>query len=224
MKILIVEDETGIAAFLKQGLEEEAYTVVMAHDGNKGLQLALSDDYDLLLLDWMLPGMSGIAICQEFRKQNKKTPVILLTAKDSSEEVVFGLQAGANDYIRKPFHFDELLERIRVQLRAKSGETSHEALQLGEIRMDLSAHLVYRNDELIQLTQREFALLEFLLRNKNRVCRRVQILENVWDSNYNYNAGIIDVYINTLRKKLKLEGEDNYIQTIRGVGYIAREV
>lgn len=224
MNVLIVEDEPGIAGFLKQGLEEEAYNVTVALDGNAGLKLALEGDFDLLILDWMLPGQSGISICQNYRKQGHRSPIILLTAKDSPQEVVFGLQAGANDYIRKPFHFDELLERIRVQLRQSSVASTQNDLQLGPIRMDLDAHLVYRDAELIQLTQREFALLEYLIRNKNKVCRRTQLLESVWDGNYNYNAGIIDVYINTLRKKLQVNGQENYIQTVRGVGYIAREL
>lgn len=222
MRILIVEDEPGISNFLKQGLEEESFSVDVAEEGNKGLQLALSGEYDLLLLDWMVPGPSGIEICRQFRKVFKDTPIIFLTAKDTVQETVFGLQNGANDYIKKPFHFEELLERIRVQLRPRSGE--HEKFTLGPITLDTGTHQVFKDDEEVPLTQKEFALLEFLIRNKGKVCRRTRIIESVWDIHFDYNTGVIDVYINSLRKKLNLSEEENFIQTIRGVGYIAKEI
>lgn len=223
MRILIVEDEPGIANFVKQGLEEESFAVDVAEDGKKGLELALSGSYDLLLLDWMLPGYSGIEICRRFRENFKKTPVIFLTAKDTVDETIFGLQAGANDYLKKPFHFAELLERIRVQLRPVMGG-EHSKFHLGDIELDAGTHQVFRNGEEIPLTQKEFALLEYLIRNKGRVCRRTQIIEKVWDIHFEYNTGVIDVFINALRKKLKLGENDNYIQTVRGVGYIAKEL
>lgn len=222
MRILIVEDEIGIANFLKQGLEEEAFTVDVAETGTEGLALALTGDFDLLILDWMLPGKSGIEICTEFRKEFTETPIIFLTAKDTVSEIILGLQTGANDYIKKPFHFEELLERIRVQLRSLHSEASE--LLLGTIRMDLNARVVWKKDEEISLTQKEFALLEMLIRNKGTVCTRTSIIENVWDIHFDYNTGVIDVFINALRRKLKLEGSENYIQTIRGVGYIAKEL
>jgi DNA-binding response OmpR family regulator len=222
MRILIVEDEEGIAAFLKQGLEEESYAVDVANDGKTGLELALSEDYDLLLLDWMLPGLSGIEICRQYRKENPITPILFLTAKDTVDETVFGLQSGANDYIKKPFHFEELLERIKVQLRPKSGE--HSQFQLGDIILNTETHQVQKGGNEINLTQKEFALLEYLIRNKGKVCRRTRIIESVWDIHFEYNTGVIDVYINSLRKKLSLTEDENYIQTIRGVGYIAKEL
>lgn len=222
MRILIVEDEAGIAAFLKQGLEEESYAVDVADEGKKGLELALSGEYDLLLLDWMLPGISGIEICRQFRKEFQETPVIFLTAKDTTDETIFGLQAGANDYIKKPFHFEELLERVRVQLRPKSG--AHAIFRLGTITLNTETHQVHKGDIEIHLTQKEFALLEFLIRNKGKVCRRSRIIESVWDIHFDYNTSVIDVYINALRKKLELSDEENYIQTVRGVGYIAKEL
>lgn len=222
MRILIVEDEAGIAAFLKQGLEEESFAVDVASNGKTGLDLALSGEYDLLLLDWMLPGLSGIEICRQFRKEFQQTPVIFLTAKDTVDETVFGLQSGANDYIKKPFHFEELLERVRVQLRPKSGE--HAVFKLGNITLNTETHQVLKEDMEIHLTQKEFALLEYLIRNKGKVCRRTRIIESVWDINFEYNTGVIDVYINALRKKLLLTPEENYIQTIRGIGYIAKEI
>ena len=221
MRILIVEDEAGIAAFLKQGLEEESYAVDVADEGKKGLELALSGEYDLLLLDWMLPGISGIEICRQFRKEFEDTPVIFLTAKDTTDETIFGLQAGANDYIKKPFHFEELLERVRVQLRPKSG--AHAIFELGNITLNTETHQVHKGDLEIHLTQKEFALLEYLIRNKGKVCRRSRIIETVWDIHFDYNTSVIDVYINALRKKLELSETENYIQTVRGVGYIAKE-
>lgn len=222
MRILIVEDEAGIAAFLKQGLEEESYAVDVANEGKAGLHLALSGEYDLLLLDWMLPGLSGIEICRQFRKEDLETPIIMLTAKDTVDETIFGLQSGANDYIKKPFHFEELLERIKVQLRPKSGE--HAIFTMGSITLNTETHQVHKNTEEIHLTQKEFALLEYLMRNKNKVCRRTRIIESVWDIHFEYNTSVIDVYINALRKKLKLSDTENYIQTVRGVGYIAKEI
>ncbi|MBK8750120.1 MAG: response regulator transcription factor [Saprospiraceae bacterium] len=222
MRILVVEDEDGIAAFLKQGLEEESFAVDVANEGRKGLQLALSGEYDLLLLDWMLPGLSGIEICRQFRKEYQDTPIIFLTAKDTLDETVFGLQSGANDYIKKPFHFEELLARIKVQLRPKSGE--HSIFTLGEIVLNTETHQVRKGNQEINLTQKEFALLEYLIRNKGKVCRRTRIIESVWDIHFDYNTSVIDVYINALRKKLMLSDEENYIQTVRGIGYIAKEL
>ncbi|MEZ4829427.1 MAG: response regulator transcription factor [Bacteroidia bacterium] len=223
MRILIVEDEPGILNFLRQGLEEESYVIDTASDGNEGLEKALNSSWDLLLIDWMLPGISGMDVCRRFRAVDSQTPVIFLTARDTVQDTIMGLKAGANDYIRKPFSFDELLERIRVQFRSRES-TSSDQLTLGPIRMDIHSHQVYRQNELISLTQKEFDLLEYLIRNKGKVCRRTSIIESVWDIHFEYNTGVIDVYINSLRKKLKLETEEDYIQTIRGVGYIAREL
>ncbi|MBA4298725.1 MAG: DNA-binding response regulator [Cyclobacterium sp.] len=222
MRILIVEDEAGISNFLKQGLEEEAFAVDVADNGKAGLELALSGIYDLLLLDWMLPGISGIELTRQFRKDFPQTPIIFLTAKDTLDETVFGLQSGANDYIKKPFYFEELLVRIRVQLRGKTD--LEEKLTLGSITIFPDRHLVMNEDVVIPLTQKEFALLEYLVRNKNKVCRRTRIIESVWDIHFEYNTGVIDVFINSLRKKLNLHIEEDYIQTIRGVGYMAKEL
>lgn len=221
MNILIVEDEPGIYNFLKQGLEEESFQVKVAEEGKKGLELALTGDFDLLLLDWMVPGLSGIEICRTFRKDYKDTPIIFLTAKDTLEETVFALQAGANDYIKKPFHFEELLERIKVQLRPKTGE--HDVFTLGPIVLNTSTHQVFKNEKVIALTPKEFDLLEYLIRNKEKVCKRTRIIEQVWDIHFSYNTSVIDVYINALRNKLELGENENYIQTIRGIGYVAKE-
>lgn len=222
MRILIVEDEKGISNFLKDGLEEEGFAVDFAGDGRKGLELASSNDYDLLIFDWMLPGLSGIELCREFRKLNQAAPVIFLTARDTVQDVVFGLEAGANDYIKKPFEFDELLARIRVQLKTRSGEQT--VLKLGDIEMNLDTHRVFRKTKEIDLTPKEFSLLEYLIRNKEKVCTRTNIIEHVWDIHFDSDTSIIDVYINFLRKKLNPGGkEKEIIHTIRGVGYITRD-
>ena len=223
MRILLIEDEPGIARFLKQGLEEEAYTVDVADTGPAGLAQAQAQaqPYDLLLLDWMLPGLTGLEICRQLRAAHHAEPLIFLTAKDTVQDTIAGLQAGANDYIKKPFHFDELLERIRVQLRPLPA--SAEQFAVGPIRLDVATHQVFRSEEEIPLTQKEFALLEYLLRHKGKVCRRQSIIENVWDIHFEYNTGVIDVYMNALRKKLRLSKDEDYLQTIRGIGYVARD-
>ncbi len=221
MRILVVEDEKGIANFIKDGLEEENFAVDVSADGNNGLQMALANEYDLILLDWMVPGISGIEVCRQIRKSNNSVPIIFLTAKDTVQDTVFGLEAGANDYIRKPFEFEELLVRVRVQLRTKSGEQN--ILTFKDIKMDLNTHQVYHDSEEISLTQKEFALLEFLVRNKNKVCTRTRIIEHVWDIHFDADTSVIDVYINFLRKKLDKGNGKSFIQTVRGVGYIVRE-
>ncbi len=223
MKILLVEDEASIANFIKDGLTEEGFTVDLAGNGKTGLQMALDylDDYDVILLDWMLPGLSGIEICRAIRKENKDIPVIFLTAKDTIDDVVFGLDTGANDYIRKPFAFEELLARIRVLMRSRTGESV--TFRCRDIEMDVEAHRVTKNGRTVELTQKEFALLEFLLRNKGKVSRRTRIIEKVWDIHFDYDNSVIDVYINFLRKKLDDPGRGSFIETIRGVGYRLNE-
>jgi DNA-binding response OmpR family regulator len=220
MRILIVEDEVGILQFLRQGLEEEGYTIVTATDGEKALELLTNENFDLVLLDWMLPKLTGLEVCKAYRLQNKTSPVIFLTAKDTLQETIEGLQAGANDYIKKPFSFDELVERIKIHFRNKAEE---QVLTLGPIEMDLSKHLVMVGNVVITLTQREFELLHYLVKNKGKVCTRTQIIEDVWDIHFDYDTGVIDVFMNAIRKKLNLNKEEDYIKTIRGVGYIAND-
>lgn len=221
MRILIVEDEKGISNFLKDGLGEESFAVDVAADGNKGLELSMVNDYDLILLDWMIPGISGIEVCRQIRKSNSLVPIIFLTAKDTVSDTVFGLEAGANDYIKKPFKFEELLARIRVQLRTKEGEQT--ILKLGNVEMNLETHQVFSKLREVTLTQKEFSLLEYLIRNKGKVCTRTRIIEHVWDMHFDSDTSVIDVYINFLRKKLDDGSESSFIHTIRGVGYVARE-
>lgn len=220
MRILIVEDEVGILQFLQQGLEEEGYTIEIATDGEKALELLTNESFDLVLLDWMLPKLTGLEVCKAYRLQNKTSPVIFLTAKDTVQEIIEGLQAGANDYIKKPFSFDELVERIKIHFRNIAEE---QLLTLGPIEMDLSKHLVMVNNVAINLTHREFELLHYLVKNKGKVCTRTQIIEDVWDIHFDYDTGVIDVFMNAIRKKLNLKKEEDYIKTIRGVGYIAND-
>ena len=223
MRILIVEDESAISGFLKEGLEEEGFAVDVADNGRKGLELALDfvNEYDVMLLDWMLPGVSGIEICRSVRKVNQQVPIIFLTAKDTVDDTVFGLETGANDYLKKPFAFEELLARIRVLMRNKTGEQS--VFTVGTIQMNINAHQVTKDGKQVILTQKEFGLLELLLRNKGKVCRRSRIMEKIWDIHFDKDTAVIDVFINTLRKKLDTENEESIIQTIRGVGYIIND-
>lgn len=219
MRILIVEDELSIANFIRDGLVEEGYAVDVADNGKKGQQLALDyiNEYDIILLDWMLPGLSGIEICRNIRKQDKTIPVIFLTAKDTIDDVVFGLETGADDYIRKPFSFEELLARIRVHTRKQ--ESQPVQFSAAGIEMNIDKHIVKKNGKIVELTQKEFSLLEHFLRNKGKVCRRVGIIEKVWDIHFDYDTSVIDVYINALRKKLDELGKQSLITTVRGVGY-----
>jgi two-component system response regulator ArlR len=221
MKILIVEDEIGIANFLKQGLEEEGYEVVVAHDGKAGLEIAQNQKVDIILLDWIMPQMLGIDVCKEIRKTDSKTPILFLTAKDTIQETIEGLKSGANDYIKKPFSFDELVERIKIHFR---NENQNDVLSLGRIRIIPSKHQVMANNHEVSFTQREYELLVYLIKNKGKVCTRNQIINDVWDIHFEYDTGVIDVFMNAIRKKLNLNKEEDLIKTIRGVGYIANDI
>ena len=220
MHLLIVEDEAGIVQFLQQGLEEEGYTITTAFDGLKGFELSQKENFDLILLDWMLPKMTGVELCKAIRLKNSKTPILFLTAKDTVQETIEGLKAGANDYIKKPFNFDELVERIKIHFR---NQKEDEILTLGTIEIDIAQHQVLVNKNEVALTQREFELLTYLVRNKGKVCTRTQIIEDVWDIHFEYDTGVIDVFMNGIRKKLNLKIEQDYIKTVRGVGYIAND-
>ena len=220
MKILVIEDEVGISNFLSQGLEEEGYAVEVATDGLKGLEKATTKTVDLILLDWMLPGISGLEVCKKIREKNQTVPIIFLTAKDTIQETIEGLKAGANDYIKKPFSFDELLERIKVHFRSNSVD---EMLTLGFIKIDVAKRQVFSQNNEVLLTQREFELLTYLVKNKGRVCSRTDIIEKVWNIYFDYDTGVIDVFMNSLRKKLNIDKDNDCIKTIRGVGYIVND-
>ena len=219
MRILLAEDESAIAGFIKEGLEEEGFAVDVASNGRHGLKMAMDfiDEYDIYLLDWMLPGISGIEICRSIRKENKIVPIIFLTAKDTVDDTVFALESGANDYLKKPFAFEELLARIKVLLRNKEGEQNIFVTE--DLSLNTEVHQVTKDGLPVELTQKEFALLEYLLRNKGKVCRRTRIIEKVWDVHFDKDTSVIDVFINSLRKKLDTSGKESFIQTIRGVGY-----
>ena len=219
MHILIVEDEKGIVDFLKQGLEEEGFAISTATNGKDGLEMALSLSIDLVLLDWMMPKMTGIEVCKAIR-EHKNTPIIFLTAKDTVQETVEGLKSGANDYIKKPFSFEELLERIKIHFRTKD---ESQIFTLGNITLDKSKFQVLIDQTEVSLTHREFELLAYLIKNKGSVCTRTKIIEDVWDIHFEYDTGVIDVFMNAIRKKLNLTKDQDLIKTIRGIGYIAND-
>ena len=221
MHILIIEDEKGIVDFLKQGLEEENYTVSSAFDGADGLKKALELPIDLVLLDWMLPKMQGVEVCKNIRREKSNLTIIFLTAKDTVQETIEGLKAGANDYIKKPFSFDELLERIKIHFRTKD---EIKVLTLGNIKIDKSKFQVFVDNKEVSLTQREFELLEYLIKKKKRKNTRTNTIEDSWDIHFEYDTGVIDVFMNAIRKKLNLTKDQELIKTIRGVGYIANEI
>lgn len=218
MKVLIIEDEAGITNFLTQGLREEGYEVISAPDGLTGLDMAITAQADVILLDWMLPGLSGPNVCKAIRERGIATPVIFLTARDTVQETIEGLKSGANDYIKKPFSFEELLLRISVQLRDKAAPAH---ITIGAIKIIPAQHRAMHNGINANLTQREFELLHYLIQHKNEVCTRAQIINDVWNIHFEYDTGVIDVFINAIRKKLKLDKEEDFIRTIRGIGYIA---
>ncbi|MGA1932209.1 response regulator [Arcobacter sp. YIC-464] len=218
MKILIVEDDIKIVNFLKKGLEEEAYSVDFSLDGDEGFYLASVNEYDVILLDIMLPIKDGIEVCKSLRAQNINTPIIMLTAKNSTEDTIKGLDIGANDYLAKPFSFNELLARIRVQLRVKS-ENQTTVLKIDDLQLDLLTKTAQRANQKIELTAKEFSLLEYLVRNKNKVLSESVILSslsNMEDSNI---SNIINVYIYRLRNKIDKPFEKKLIKTVRGMGF-----
>ncbi len=218
MRVLVVEDETKLAAFLKQGLEEQRYAVDVAHNGEDGLHWALNFPFDLIILDILLPGLDGLEVCRRLRDQHIATPILMLTARDSIDDRVKGLDGGADDYLVKPFAFKELLARLRVLARR---ETPHltPMLRVGDLRLDTVTHRARRGDSLIELTAKEYELLELLLRHPNQVLSRTQIAEHIWNYDYSPESNVVDVYIRYLRRKIDDGYEDKYIRTLRGTGY-----
>jgi len=221
MRILVDEDEKKIAAFIKRGLKEEGYAVDVAADGEEGYHLITENDYDLILLDLLLPKRDGISLCRQIRQDAIQTPIIMLTAKSAVADKVTGLDAGANDYITKPFAFEELLARIRVLLRNTAQTTTK--LQAADLVLDLLTHKVTRAGKEIILSSKEFALLEYLMRNADTVVTRTMIYEHVWDIAFDTNTNVIDVYINYLRNKIDSGHEKKLIHTVRGRGYVLKE-
>ena len=222
MRILVVEDDAKTARFLKQGLEEEGHAVDVAADGREGAYLGHVNPYDLILLDIQLPRMNGLQLSAELRREGVETPILMLTGRDSTPDIVRGLNAGADDYLTKPFDFDELVARVNALTRRKTGGASG-VLRFADLEMDRLKRQVRRNGRLVDLSPREFRLLEFFLLHADEVVTRVQLLEKVWDMHQDPLTNVVDVHINRLRKKIDQGLAKPLIHTIRGVGYVLRE-
>ena len=224
MRILVVEDERKVANFIKNGLEEERYIVETATDGVTGLEMAMNNEFDAILLDVMLPGKDGFTVLRELREVGLVTPVLMLTARGTTEDRVQGLDLGADDYLSKPFSFEELAARLRSILRRSSPDKTTK-LKCGDLILDTVSHVAFRFNREIELTTKEYALLEYLVKNKNRILSRSTITQHVWKHNFDPESNIIDVYIKRLRSKIEHEdGTKPLIQSIRGVGYRMRDV
>ena len=222
MRLLVIEDEKKVSSFIKKGLEEEGYAVDAAHDGEEGLYMALDNVHDLIILDIQLPKMDGLQVLQEIRKQKVKTPVLLLTVRATIEDKVLGLDSGADDYLTKPFAFQELVARLRALLRRRT-EAEPTVLKVADLVLDPARRTVLRGEEKIDLSPREFSLLDYFMRNPGRVLTRTMITEHVWDYDFDTDTNVIDVYVNYLRKKIDSGRDSRLIQTVRGVGYVLRD-
>ena len=218
MKILVVEDEAGVVGFVEQGLNEAGYAVDVARNGSDGLEYALASEYDVIVLDIMLPKMNGLDVLHEMRDRRIKTPVLLLTARDGLDDRVRGLDIGADDYLVKPFAFPELLARIRALLRRPPLQVGN-LLCMNDLEMDIVQHEVHRAGRRIELSPREFSLLEMLIRHPNQVLSRTQIVERVWNFDFYTDTNVVDVYIGYLRRKIDRDSVVPLIHTVRGVGY-----
>ncbi len=221
MRLLVIEDEKKVARFIKKGLEEEGYAVDLAFDGEEGLAMLLDQVHDLILLDIALPKIDGLQVLKKLREKKVRTPVLLLTVRATIEDKVLGLDSGADDYLTKPFAFQELLARIRALLRRK-GEVGDPLLRVEDLVLDPARRLVTRGGEKIDLTTKEFALLEYLMRNAGRVVSRAMISEHVWNYDFDTETNVIDVYINYLRRKIDSGRDSKLIHTVRGSGYVLK--
>lgn len=219
-KILIIEDEKNISSFVKMELEFEGYITQVIEDGKQGLDEAINQDYDLILLDLMLPSLNGIEICRRLKKE-KDTPIIMLSAKDSVMDKVSGLQMGADDYVSKPFAIEELLARIQVVFRRDNNSNS-KILNFKDLSINIESRLVKKGDEELNLTNKEYELLLYLMENKEKVISRFSLLESVWGYNYETETNVVDVYVRHLRNKLDTEDKEEYIKTVRSIGYVMR--
>ena len=222
MKILVIEDEKKVANFIKRGLEEDGYAVTTVYDGAEGLKQALAGDFSLVVLDWSLPKKDGLAVVKELRGAAKHLPVLMLTARGATEDIVLGLDAGADDYLTKPFAFAELIARVRALVRRSELDRGAEIV-FADLRLDPVSHKVWRGGDEIDLTAKEYGLMEYLMRNPNKVLSRAMIAEHVWDYAFDSFTNIIDVYVNYLRKKIDKDYSVSLIHTVRGQGYILRE-
>lgn len=222
-KILLVEDEPQIANVITRGLQREGYTVISALDGETGLEKAFSELPDLIILDVMLPGIDGLTVCRQLREAEMQTPVLMLTAKDAVPDRVAGLEAGADDYLVKPFAFEELLARVRALSRRRAPIESDAPLNFVDLTLDPTTRMASRNERKIELTAKEYDLLELFMRHPNQVLTRDQIYDRIWGYDFGGESNIIEVYIRYLRSKLEAEGESRLLHTVRGVGYALRE-
>ena len=223
MNILLIEDEPSVISLIQRSFSSSGYNTSVAMDGKTGLQMALNNDFDLIILDLMIPVLSGMEVCKNFRKKNSHTPLLMLTALSTTENIVAGLDGGADDYMTKPFKLAELNARVRTLTRRPGARPDEgDRLIFSDIEMDRATKIVTRAGKKISLTATEFRLLEFLLANRNRVLSRMEILENVWDINFNLGTNVVDVYINYLRKKIDANSDNKIIHTVFGMGYVMR--
>ncbi len=222
MRILVVEDEKKVASFIQRGLEGEGFSVDVAYDGESGVEMGSQNNYDLILMDIMLPKMDGLEAVKALRAREVTSPVLCLTAKDTVEDIVAGLDSGSDDYLTKPFAFAELLARVRALVRRGTQERGAE-ITYADLRLDPVAHKVWRSDKEIDLTAKEYALLEFFMRNPETTLTRTMIAEHVWDYTFDSFTNIIDVYVNYLRKKVDRDYSRKLIHTVRGIGYVLKE-
>jgi two-component system, OmpR family, copper resistance phosphate regulon response regulator CusR len=229
-KILLIEDEAQVVSFIIRGLTEEGFEVSAAVDGHMGLDIFLNNNFDLIILDIMIPGINGIQICKEIRKVNTQVPILFLSALGTSENIVQGLESGADDYLVKPFKFIELLARIKSLLRRTDIKDKTqtfdeiEEIRFGELRLNDYTKTVYRKDEQINLTATEYRLLYYFLKNKERVLSRVDILDEVWGVNFDLGTNVVDVYVNYLRNKIDKNYTNKYIHTVVGMGYVLKQM
>jgi heavy metal response regulator len=222
MRILVVEDEKKVASFIQRGLEGEGFSVEVAYDGESGVEIGSQSSFDLILMDVMLPKMDGLQAIKALREKGVESPVLCLTAKDTVEDIVAGLDSGSDDYLTKPFAFAELLARVRALVRRGTQERGAE-ITYADLRLDPVAHKVWRSDSEIDLTAKEYALLEFFMRNPETTLTRTMIAEHVWDYTFDSFTNIIDVYVNYLRKKVDRDYTNKLIHTVRGIGYVLKE-
>lgn len=222
MRVLLIEDDVTIARLLKEGLEDESYAVDVVNDGSEGYRTAVADDYDVIILDIMLPEMNGYEVCRALRNDGNKTPILMLTARDAERDIVEGLDTGADDYLAKPFSFDVILARIRALLR-RPNEKLEEILQVGDLKLDPSSKKVTRASQEISLTAKEYGVLEYLMRNKGKVLSKEQIISHVWDFDADVLPNNVELFIMFLRRKIDKPFKSKLIHTVSGFGYKLEE-
>jgi DNA-binding response OmpR family regulator len=223
MNILLIEDEPNVVAFIRKGLQEQAFEVDVAYDGMTGKSLVLKKDYDLIILDIILPHSSGLEVCRYIRAQNVFVPILMLTALGTTDDIVTGLDTGADDYLPKPFKFRELLARIRALTRRKHTGMQSSLLTIADMEVNLDTKTITRAGKVINLTAKEFALVEYFVRNKGKVLSRLDLLENIWELNFNLSSNVVDVYVNYLRNKIDKDFNQKLIRTVIGMGYVMKE-